>query len=91
MIKALTFTQSSPSLSWTINHSFDSFPVHDVTTTVNGNVMKILPKSIKRVSASQIVIEFDQPVSGSVRLVGNILGGSTGVAGVGSIDWGATT
>jgi len=84
--QAYTHVQSSPSTAWTITHPFDSTPVGDVTTTLNGSTVTMIPLSIKNLNATQILVEFSVPITGKMRLVGNVLNATTGVSGIGSID-----
>lgn len=83
---SLTHVQSTPSMAWTINHSFNGAPICDVTSTVNGTTVKVLPSIVRYLSNSEIVIEFSEPMIGVARLVGKLV--PTEVVGPGSVDMG---
>lgn len=71
---AQTFTQVTPAMAWTINHTYSSVPITNVITLINGVATQILPKSVKAVSTTELLIEFSKPYSGVVRMYGNVEG-----------------
>lgn len=73
-------------LAWTVNHSFVSAPICDVIVNEGGVTRKILPLSVKYVSATQLIIEFNTPTAGVARLVGVYVPSQAG--GAGSVDLG---
>lgn len=71
-LKTLNFTQSSPSATWTINHSFASKPEIDVMIEYDGALQKVYPMSIVHTSDTTATVHFSSAVKGIARLVGLI-------------------
>ena len=65
-----TFTQSTPSTNWVINHGLGSAVATDVITAVNAENVKILPYDVEHASDNQLIILFSQPTTGEARVVG---------------------
>ena len=65
-----TYIQSTPAVTWTINHNFSSAPTCDVIIADGDTFVKILPLSVKHVSDTQVLIEFSEATAGRARLFG---------------------
>ena len=65
-----THIQSSPSISWSINHGMNAYPVSDAIITLDGTRQKILPDMVEYVDSDNLLIRFSQPQAGTVRMVG---------------------
>jgi hypothetical protein len=62
--------QSVADTNWVIDFPFKAVPVVDVLVEVNGELTKVLPSEVNRVSDTRVEIIFSQPFSGSAHLVG---------------------
>ena len=62
--------QSTPDTNWIIDFPFKAVPVVDVLVDINGELTKVIPDQVNRVSDTRVEIIFTHPFSGSVHLVG---------------------
>lgn len=67
----MEFTQTTPSNSWTIEHSLNIMqPIVDVWVDNNGVTTGILPKAIQVIDGSSINISFSIPIIGTAVVNG---------------------
>jgi hypothetical protein len=62
--ETFTFTQSTASASWTINHNLGQFPA----VTVVDNTGKVVIADVQYVNSNQIVVSFATPFAGKAYL-----------------------
>lgn len=68
-VGGFTFVQSTPSTTWTINHSFGRHPIIDVVISHEGEDTVVLPLLIQHnVDLTQVIITFSSVQAGSARL-----------------------
>lgn len=68
-VSSYTHTQSTPSLSWTVNHNLNTpAPVCDVFVDLDGVLTKILPKNISVSNNNTLVVSWSSPRSGIVAV-----------------------
>lgn len=70
--KRHSFTQATPSTQWDIEYPVSFVPVVDVMiiNPDTGNLEKILPMSIERITNNHLRISFSVPYAGNAILVG---------------------
>lgn len=62
------FVQTVPATTWTIKHNRSCQPIVHVYINVEGNLERMLPKSIEATSLQTIEITFSTPQIGQVVL-----------------------
>ena len=65
-----THIQSTPSTEWDIEYGQSFVPIVEVLIDNNGQLEKIIPSSIERITNSRVNIFFSQPFFGQAHLVG---------------------
>jgi hypothetical protein len=68
-MKTFTHKQTSPSISWVIDHNLGHTPNIDVIIDFNGQRTKILPRDIVHDSINRMTVVFSLPQSGTAVLV----------------------
>ena len=66
-----THVQATPARIWSVAHNLATYPVTDVTITLNGVDQKILPLSVVYVDENNLEVYFTDPRQGFVRVLGS--------------------
>jgi hypothetical protein len=65
-----THIQSTASDLWDIDYKMDLVPIVEILIDNNGQLEKMLPMTIERVSNRRIKVYFSQPFAGEAHIVG---------------------
>lgn len=60
--------QQTPATNWLIKHDLGRDVIADVSVEVDGEMQKILPKSIEVVDDNNVKVSFSVPFKGKARL-----------------------
>ena len=61
--------QDVASMTWSISHKLNTYPVVDVYVTVDGTVQKVLPMSITYNDPMTVTVTFSEPRTGLATVV----------------------
>ena len=64
-----THTQDDAATEWTIVHNCGGYPIVDVYTEYDGEMVKIMPSAVTYVDANTCTITFSTPRSGFATVV----------------------
>jgi hypothetical protein len=70
LARQYTHIQSTPNVLWDITYNMDMVPIVEVLVMVGGQLEKILPQSIERVTNSRVKVHFSVPYAGEAHIVG---------------------
>ena len=71
MFKFYSFSQDTPSDTWTVNHNRNSEQVTiEVMINIGGNLEKILPYDIVAANTNTLVVTFTSPQTGKATVAG---------------------
>lgn len=57
-------TQSTPAVSWVVDHCLGTYPAIDVYVSMNGQTQKILPLHVTHSTVNRCTVTFTEALSG---------------------------
>jgi hypothetical protein len=60
--------QEDAAMVWNVNHNLNTYPIIDVFILYNGEIRRVMPKSIEYIDELNCAVTFTEPRSGFARV-----------------------